>query len=248
MRPCKNIVTLDDGDGQLTDLINADNVYNNGLSSGSLLLRPDSVGEVPPFIDPAQPNIHWAYYYSSIGRPGVSVREFVGTETTTNGYWRFNTPYGYQLGSGYEGDQPNDFKFVFGGAVYRVPDSDFRYYGAYGSLWTMLPDSDPDGAGMPRSKEPPEGPPAGHYLNCKASRLMSSYTLRVSGPARFLNLETSSASPDRSLRPFRHRFRSKLPPRAAQHAHLEESPTKWAITLTPLTTMSSENRAFILSK
>ena len=27
------------------------------------------------------------------------MREFVGTETTTNGYWRFNTPYGYQLGA-----------------------------------------------------------------------------------------------------------------------------------------------------
>ena len=69
----------------------------------------------------------------------------MGSQMTTNGYWRFNTPYGYQLGNGYEGDQPNDFKFVFGGAVYRVPDSNFSHYGAYGSLWTMLPDSDTDG-------------------------------------------------------------------------------------------------------
>ena len=28
----QNIVTLNDGEGQLTDLINADNVYNNGLA------------------------------------------------------------------------------------------------------------------------------------------------------------------------------------------------------------------------
>ena len=168
----QNIVTLDDGDGQLTDLINADNVNNNGLSSGSLLLRPDSAGEVPPFIDPAQPNIHWAYYYSSIGRPGVSVREFVGTETTTNGYWRFNTPYGYQLGSGYEGDQPNDFKFVFGGAVYRVPDSNFSHYGAYGSLWTMLPDSDPDGGRvMPPFQGAAGGPSGGPLFELQGEQI-----------------------------------------------------------------------------
>jgi len=168
----QNIVTLDDGDGQLTELINTSNINSNGLSSGSLLLRPDSGGEVPPFIDPSQPNIHWAYYYSSVGRPGVSVREFVGTESTTNGYWRFNTPYGYQLGSGYEGDQPNDFKFVFGGAVYRVPDSDFSHYGAYGSLWTMLPDSDPDGGRvMPPFQGAAGGPSGGPLFELKGEQI-----------------------------------------------------------------------------
>ena len=168
----QNIVTLDDGDGQLTDLIHADNVNSNGLSSGSLLLRPGSGGDVPPFIDPSQPQIHWAYYYSSVGRPGFSVREFVGTESTTNGYWRFNTPYGYQMGSGYEGDQPNDFKFIFGGAVYRVPDSDFSHFGAYGSLWAMLPDSDPDGGRvMPPFQGAAGGPSGGPLFELKGKQI-----------------------------------------------------------------------------
>ncbi|MBK50809.1 MAG: hypothetical protein CMQ45_00290 [Gammaproteobacteria bacterium] len=168
----QNIVTLDDGGGQLTDLINTDNAYSNGLGSGSLLLRPDSGGDVPPFVDPSQPNIHWAYYYSSIGRPGISVREFVGTESTTNGYWRFNTPYGYQMGSGYEGDQPNDFKFVFGGAVYRVPDSGFSHFGAYGSLWTMLPESDQQGGRvMPPFQGAAGGPSGGPLFELKGKQI-----------------------------------------------------------------------------
>ena len=160
----QNIVTLDDGDGTLTELINAQDVNRNGLDNGSLLLQSSVVGQVPAYVDPSQQGIHWAYYYSSIGRPGVSVREFVGTAQTTNGYWRFNTPYGYQLGSGYEGDQPNDFKFVFGGAVYRVPDSNFSHYGAYGALWTMLPDSDTDGGRVMPPFQGAAGGPSGGPL------------------------------------------------------------------------------------
>ena len=80
---------------------------------------------IPPFLIPNQETNHWGYYYSGIGRPGVSVREFVGTEQSSNGYWRFDTPYNFQLGNGANGDAVNDFKFMFGGAVYRAPASDF---------------------------------------------------------------------------------------------------------------------------
>jgi hypothetical protein len=34
---------------------------------------------VPPFVNPDQSDVHWGYYYSANGRPGVGVREFVGT-------------------------------------------------------------------------------------------------------------------------------------------------------------------------
>ena len=168
----QNIVTLDDGDGTLTELINAQSVNRYGLDNGSLLLESGAGTQIPAFVDPVQNGVHWAYYYSSIGRPGVSVREFVGSQMTTNGYWRFNTPYGYQLGNGYEGDQPNDFKFVFGGAVYRVPDSNFSHYGAYGSLWTMLPDSDTDGGRvMPPFQGAAGGPSGGPLFELKGEQI-----------------------------------------------------------------------------
>ena len=39
------------------------------------------------------------------------------------------------LGNGFQGDNPNDFKFVFGGGVYRMPKPNENHYLAYGSLW-----------------------------------------------------------------------------------------------------------------
>jgi len=166
----QNIVTLDDGDGTLTELIANRDLIN--LDIGSMHLHSSSDTQVPPFVDPTQSDIHWAYYYSSIGRPGVSVREFVGTGVSPNAYWKFDTPYGYQLGSGYEGDQTNDFKFIFGGAVYRVPDSNFSHYGAYGALWTLLPDSDTDGGRvMPPFQGAAGGPSGGPLFELKGEEI-----------------------------------------------------------------------------
>ena len=161
----QNIVTLEDGDGTLTALVKDRGLEDLGI--GSMFLRSStstSYQGIPPFVDPTQLDIHWGYYYSSIGRPGVSVREFVGTAQSTNGYWRFNTSYGYQLGSGYEGDQPNDFKFIFGGAVYRVPSENFSHYGAYGSLWTMLPETDLNGGRVMPPFQGASGGPSGGPL------------------------------------------------------------------------------------
>ena len=161
----QNIVTLEDGDGTLTALVEGRDL--EGLGIGSMYLRSTNSKNyqgIPPFVDPTQLDIHWGYYYSSIGRPGVSVREFVGTGSSTNGYWRFNTPYGYQLGSGFEGDQPNDFKFIFGGAVYRAPGDNFSHYGAYASLWAMLPDTDTDGGRVMPPFQGASGGPSGGPL------------------------------------------------------------------------------------
>jgi hypothetical protein len=163
----QNIVTLEDGDGTLTALVGVGDRDLEGLGIGSMYLRSTTSKTyrgIPPFVDPTQLDIHWGYYYSSIGRPGVSVREFVGTGSSTNGYWRFNTPYGYQLGNGFEGDLPNDFKFIFGGAVYRVPGDNFSHYGAYGSLWAMLPETDTDGGRVMPPFQGASGGPSGGPL------------------------------------------------------------------------------------
>jgi len=40
------------------------------------------------------------------------------------------------------GDLPNDFKFQFGGAVYRDPNANLFFYGAYASLFVLLPLND----------------------------------------------------------------------------------------------------------
>lgn len=166
----QNIVTLDDGDGALSALVSDRDP--NGLDVGSMDLVSTSGTDVPAFVDPNQSGIHWGYYYTSIGRPGVSVRDLVGSATTTNAYWRFNTPYGYQLGSGVEGDQPNDFKFIFGGSVYRAPDSSFQHYGAYGSFWAMLPESDHNGGRvMPPFQGAAGGPSGGPLFTLKGEEI-----------------------------------------------------------------------------
>jgi hypothetical protein len=161
-----NIVTLEDGDGSLAEIIGNREKTNLDVDSMRLYSTSGDNGNnaIPPFVDPKNINNHWAYYYSGSGRPGVSVREFVGTDTSSNGYWRFNTPYAYQLGNGYQGDQEGDFKFLFGGAVYRAPNEDFQYYGAYGAMWAMIPNSDAQGGRVMPPFQGAAGGPSGGPL------------------------------------------------------------------------------------
>ena len=160
-----NVVTLEDQSGLISSL----GRQQEHLEEGQMYLRSSSeFPSIPPFLIPDQETNHWGYYYSGIGRPGVSVREFVGTQQSSNGYWRFDTPYNFQLGNGANGDLVNDFKFMFGGAVYRAPASDFSYYGAYGSLWVMLPEDDPIGGRiMPPFQGAAGGPSGGPIMKLK---------------------------------------------------------------------------------
>ena len=160
-----NIVTIDDQSGTISAL----GRQQRHLEEGQMFLKSSSESwAVPPFIIPDEATNHWGYYYSGIGRPGVSVREFVGTEQSANGYWRFDTPYNFQLGNGANGDLVNDFKFMFGGAVYRAPANDFSYYGAYGSLWVMLPEDDQIGGRiMPPFQGAAGGPSGGPIMKLK---------------------------------------------------------------------------------
>ena len=80
----------------------------------------------------------WAYYYTSVQRPGVTVRSFVGTGEIQRAYWQFGDPYNRQLGNGSVGDLPADVKLQYGGIVYRDPESGTYEYAIYGSMAAMI--------------------------------------------------------------------------------------------------------------
>jgi hypothetical protein len=117
-----------------------------------------TVGEIPLFsstpttkslIEPENID-QWGYFYAAANKPGVHVREFISPDKSSSGYWRFTgDSYNFQLGTGYTADLPNDFKFQFGGAVYRNESDGFRYYGGYASLFIMLPNDDHVGRVFP---------------------------------------------------------------------------------------------------
>ncbi|HEY5610294.1 MAG TPA: hypothetical protein VIL97_03735, partial [Thermoanaerobaculia bacterium] len=87
----------------------------------------------------------WGYFYGFAERPGVRIREFISEDSSNGGYWRFIDPYHFQIGNGTNGDLPNDFKFHFGGAVWRDAKDGFSFYGAYASLFVLLPLNDVQG-------------------------------------------------------------------------------------------------------
>jgi hypothetical protein len=87
-----------------------------------------------------------AYSYRSSQRPGVRVREVVAEDGESGGYWRLDTLYDDQLGVGIQGDQTNDFKFQYVGAVYRDLDTRRNEYLGQGSGWVFIADDDPTGS------------------------------------------------------------------------------------------------------
>ncbi len=142
------------------------------ISLGEIPLISTSPTQISPFLKPDSPDNHWAYLYSGAARPGVSVREIVSELDTGNTYWRFDDSYNYQLGNGKNGDRPNDFKFLFNGTIYRAPDQDYYSYGAYGSLWAMLPDDDPIGGRiMPPFQGAAGGPSGGPIMTLKGQEI-----------------------------------------------------------------------------
>jgi hypothetical protein len=90
--------------------------------------------------------VSYGYWYGGVQRPGERVREIISDDDNGTGYWRFGEMYGLQPGMGSQGDLPNDFKFQFGGAVFRDTTRNLNRYGIYGSLWVQLADDDPIGS------------------------------------------------------------------------------------------------------
>ncbi|MFQ5343123.1 MAG: FG-GAP repeat domain-containing protein, partial [Anaerolineae bacterium] len=117
-----------------------------------------------------------AYSYRSSQRPGVRVREVVSEDGQNGGYWRLDTLYDDQLGVGILGDQPNDFKFEYVGAVYRDTFASLRpalspaevtgletghnEYLGQGTGWIFIPDDDATGS---RAMPPFAGPGNGGW-------------------------------------------------------------------------------------
>ena len=136
--------------------------YRAGI--GEIPLFSSSSSDISPALRPTAQGTHWGYSYVGAARPGVRVREMVSEDAFENAYWRFNDSYNYQAGVGENGDLTNDFKFQFGGAVYRAPDEDFYFYGAYGSLWVLLPESEPRGGRITPPFQGASGGPSGGPL------------------------------------------------------------------------------------
>lgn len=80
-----------------------------------------------------------AYAYMAVEKPGVRVRETIREDAYKRPYWRFGEPYQMQPGMGPQGDEPNDYKFLFGGAVFRDAASGIALTGGYSSFWIDLP-------------------------------------------------------------------------------------------------------------
>ena len=138
---------------------------NTGLPFVSTTdLKTATGSPINPFFELEDSDDHWAYYYNASERPGVSAREHIGQLSTRDNYWRFSDTYNHQLGNGFQGDNPNDFKFVFGGGVYRMPKANENYYLAYGSLWTHLPADDETGGRIMPPFQGASGGPSGGPL------------------------------------------------------------------------------------
>ncbi len=164
--------TIFDKNGEFRDRVaNRLSIYsgldldNTGLPfvSTTDLITPTG-SKINPFFELKDSDDHWAYYYNAAERPGVSVREHIGQLSTRDNYWRFSDTYNHQLGNGFQGDNPNDFKFIFGGGVYRMPKANENYYLAYGSLWVHLPADDETGGRIMPPFQGASGGPSGGPL------------------------------------------------------------------------------------
>lgn len=166
-------ITIQDTVGDLVDHLWQRAGYNDIdfdplIAAGEIPLKSTRVDGLPAPLLPEDPGTDWGYYYAGSARPGVRVREVVSENESPNAYWRFEDEYAYQLGVGRNGDLPNDFKFQFGGAVYRSPSSGLRWYGAYGSLWVLLPHDDPVGGRvMPPFQGAGGGPSGGPIMSLR---------------------------------------------------------------------------------
>jgi hypothetical protein len=158
-------LTAEDGEGDLEQ--NALQVGLNDapkrISIGETPLSTSMISGVSPTFFPEDIDTY-AYWYGGVERPGLRVREIIGTEDTGTAYWRFDDSYGMQPGSGISGDLENDFKFLFGGAVFRDIGSGLNKYGIYASTWFMSSGLDVLGARVFPPFQGANGGPSGGPL------------------------------------------------------------------------------------
>ena len=113
-----------------------------------------------------------AYAYRAVERPGIRVRETIGTDFSSGTYWRFDETYLLQQGIGASGDRPNDLKWQFGAAVFRRLDLGIGEVAIYASQWVQIPDSDPRGSRVfPPFQGAAGGPSGGPILTIKGEEV-----------------------------------------------------------------------------
>ena len=172
-------VTFQDTVGSVGDLL-ADR-DEQSFSEGPSFQERRAIGELPLFNSTgsglaasiALDDIdQWGYAYRSIERPGVRVREMVGTDQTKSPYWRFGDLYLAQRGMGIEGDRPNDVKWQFAAAVFKRPDLGIGEVAIYGSLWVEIDDDDPIGSRVfPPFQGAAGGPTGGPIMTLKGEEI-----------------------------------------------------------------------------
>jgi hypothetical protein len=157
--PAITIQDTEGTEGTIQSIIEARNALpHSELSQGAGTFGDRVIaGEIPLF-NTASSGVYpdrypdqidqWGYSYRSSERPGVRVRELVSEDSNVMGYWRYNDMYGRQIGMGHLGDLPNDYKFQFGGAVFRVisETNPINEYAIYSAMWVLLPTDDPVGS------------------------------------------------------------------------------------------------------
>ena len=105
-------------------------------------------------------------------RPGIRVRETIGTDQSASAYWRFEEMYLLQQGMGALGELPNDLKWQFGAAIFKRPDMGIGEVAIYASLWVEIPDSDPDGSRVfPPFQGAAGGPSGGPILTLQGEEI-----------------------------------------------------------------------------
>ncbi len=172
-------VTAQDPSGQIAGLLG--DRAEQSASEGPSFLERQTAGELPLFISTssgleaslALDDIdQWGYAYRAVERPGVRVREMVGTEQTKAPYWRFNDQYLAQRGMGSEGDLPNDIKWQFAATVFKRPDRNIGEVAIYGSLWVEIDDDDPEGSRVfPPFQGAAGGPTGGPIMTLKGEEI-----------------------------------------------------------------------------
>jgi hypothetical protein len=124
-----------------------------------------------PTIDPAAID-QWSYAYRAVERPGIRVRETVGTDRSLSPYWRFAEMYLLQHGMGAVGEVPNDLKWQFGAAIFKRHDLGIGEVAIYASQWVEIPDSDPSGTRVfPPFQGAAGGPSGGPIITLKSEAI-----------------------------------------------------------------------------
>jgi hypothetical protein len=130
-----------------------DQYRRNGVNCDQDIRRRIGLGEIP-FLTTT--DVGWdsqlhpeqvdqiGYFYMAVGRPSVGVRNYVAQDGLFRAYWTTDYRYNRQLGTGMEGDRPNDLKYQFGGGVFRLlngqgPEDDENHYVIHGTIEALVP-------------------------------------------------------------------------------------------------------------